>query len=244
MQDAPDNLGKLLACLIHNNPNFLNRQSKGAMKREFIQHLLPASPWARATRDEFFRSEWVAEVAKTPAKWPEVRDLVEREALFRIKSSLKGTCVGLAIVGAAFLWIPGANQLHFHYSWLLWPFIASLHFLVDWRWVRRWDRMWESSAAARALCPDHPAFHPPHRARKLIAFTHSPEVCFDVLGDLDEGFEKLSAEFGFRYARTWYAWNVLKSLSPSLDALVERLTKWGIGAGALEFLRHLLAHKN
>lgn len=241
LKQAPDTLHSLLVCLSHNDPNFLDRNSKGQLKREFLQHLIPLSQPARAMRNEFFRSECVAQVYRNPAMWPEVRDVVQRGSIFRIKSGLAGSLAGISLCAVARVVFPETITLTFNVWWLFWLVTPSLHFLVDWHWIRRWDRMWEQSVGARLICPDHPAFHPPRRSKKLLAFVLSPRTCDDVLSDLDEGFGKRSAEFGFRYARTWYAWNAFKSLSPALDALIERLVRWGTITCAIEWLRRFLS---
>ncbi len=245
VREGGELLCDLLLCTIYNQPDRPQDDKKEKFKREVTQRFIPSFKATQEAHQDFMKSEWVREVSKSPIAWVQVRDFVRRDAIQILTICFLLT---LATVTAGYfchqskvVWDPGL------YIWAMMsinPLIFGARFLPNLRVVRQWDRMWESSAAARALCPNHPAFNPPQRARKVIAFFHSPETCYDVLEMLDDNFEKHSAEFGFRYARNWYAWNALKSLSSMLDAGIERAVKWSFIGGMIEWARHLLMNRN
>ena len=241
VREGSNLLCDLLLCTIHNQPERSQDGKKENFKRG-LQWFVPSTKEAYAN---FMRSEWVRQVSKSPAAWVQIRDFVRRDAIQTMAICLALTIVTMSAAyyyrWSKFAWDPG---LYFWTMAGINPLIFGARFLGHLRAVRRWDRMWENSAAAHQLCPDHPAFNPPLRARKVLAFFHSPETCYDVLEMLDENFEKHSTEFGFRYARNWYAWNALKSLSPMLDAGIERAVKWSFIGGMIEWARHLLMNRN
>lgn len=77
-------------------------------------------------------------------------------------------------------------------------------------------------------------------AEKILCLILPLKQCEDAIGFLNELFVKQVERHGLRYARLWYWWQTLRSLSPMLDGLIERLIKWGVFAGVTEWLRHHL----
>ncbi|MDH5707393.1 MAG: hypothetical protein OEZ45_15410, partial [Candidatus Aminicenantes bacterium] len=59
------------------------------------------------------------------------------------------------------------------------------------------------------MCPFH---KPPGIAEWIIERLSRPGEDFSIAGDLREDFEDLAAEKGLAYARTWYWFQLLKSI--------------------------------
>lgn len=237
----------MLNDLIHKHPDLLFQKDDSKSK---LANIISQGKraWSKPTQEvlkEFWQSEGIVGIMSQPSLWPTPRNILNNG----IRDALKSFSFNLAAQSVAFTCSYNSSHGFNSLLWVnafsvLWVCLILWRRKADWRSVRQWDRMWESSAVARLICPDHPAFNPPRRARKVIAFFHSPETCYDVLEMLDENFEKHSAEFGFRYARNWYAWNALKSLSPMLDAGIERAVKWSFIGGMIEWARHFLMNRN
>lgn len=80
----------------------------------------------------------------------------------------------------------------------------------------------------------------PQLAEKLLWFCLPPAQCDSAIGDLNTTFEQRRERFGSRYARWWYRWHTFRSLSPIIDAGVERLIKWGILSAVIDWIRRHL----
>lgn len=78
---------------------------------------------------------------------------------------------------------------------------------------------------------------PPQLAESILWFVLPPSQCEGAIGDLNEGFALQCKRKNFRYAQRWYWWHTCRSVSPTVDAGVERLIKWGVFSAIVEWLR-------
>jgi hypothetical protein len=84
----------------------------------------------------------------------------------------------------------------------------------------------------------HPLSSPPAPAEKLLLLVLTPAQIDPVLGDLAEQFQFLSERFDSNFARSWYWWQVLRSVF-HLAGL--RMAKWVSLGELLRLIRHLLS---
>lgn len=81
---------------------------------------------------------------------------------------------------------------------------------------------------------------PPRHAEYLLWLLMPREQREGALTRLIEDFEAVRERYGLRKARRWCWWEVLRSATPLVDGLIERVIKWGVlGTMAEWFRRHI-----